>query len=687
LNESLLSVRQEIVSKETAKAEQEAKMDAKFNEAKGGEENNNILVLKIKESIKKATNPETVNPILESNQIDLTNFKLESKSKVEQLEGTKAKPLMVAALLKEQLGTIGSKPRLYTNEEARKNKMNRTIVIEDNGTEITETTTEVEDKPKLRKPRNSKWKKAFSEVVKKKEEQQEETTLQDLKREIAQPVVDVSGEVSLAEYKRRKTIAEAGEGIANIENLNKNIGENEQISSALTDRRNKLVRIVSDLANVELSEKELPKVIDDRTEFQSVIDELLNVKEPPTKEEHDKKEEEYNDFFNDPFVLEQLKRQQLEGILYEYNNPETYNKIMEAERIADKQLSEKLKEDVAKLTEDQVNEVLNSQVSQNENGDIVISKRDAEIQAEDLFQKNLAADAVEEVVASYKKDQEKPIDLQAAGRAQAEDLFQKNLAANAVEEVIADYKKKKEKPMDLQAAGRSQAEMLLQEYLVADAVEEVTEQYKKEAEKSKKADSEKKQKAIKDAKERVANIRLVKGAKDLARKINRAQQRQEIIEDAHKTAEMLFVNNIKYDAENLAKLIHDNYLKELGKEQANLIYQGMLKEEAREVAKEFNYQRLKSLGEQAALDIFNSSTDEKNYVVTDVDARYLIESGTAKKIKLGGNRYNCFSINSKSNYTNSEERYSDMLVSLRDQLKELGLGEESNNKEGIKLAA
>ena len=41
--------------KETAKAEQEAKMDAKFNEAKGGEENNNILVLKIKESIKKVT--------------------------------------------------------------------------------------------------------------------------------------------------------------------------------------------------------------------------------------------------------------------------------------------------------------------------------------------------------------------------------------------------------------------------------------------------------------------------------------------------------------------------------------------------------------------------------------------------------------------------------------------------------
>jgi hypothetical protein len=86
------------------------------------------------------------------------------------------------------------------------------------------------------------------------------------------------------------------------------------------------------------------------------------------------------------------------------------------------------------------------------------------------------------------------------------------------------------------------------------------------------------------------------------------------------------------------------------------------------------------------LDIFNGSKDEKQYVVTDVDARYLVETGLAKKVKLGGNRYNSFAINSKSNYSGSEERYSDMLVSLRDQLKELGLGEESS-KEEIKLAA
>ena len=723
LNKSLLTVRQEVVNKETAKAEQEAKMDAKFNEAKGGEENNNILVLKIKESIKKATDPETVNPILENNKVDITNFKLESKSKAEQLEGTKTKPLMVAALLKEQLGAIGSKPRLYTSEAIRKREMNSAIVINDDGTEVVQPVEEAE-KPKIRKPKNSKWKKAFNEVVKKTvEEEKEEPTIASLAREIA-PVVEVSGEVSLAEYKRRKTIAEAGEGIANIENLNKNLGENEQISSALADRRNKLVRIVSDLANVDIAEKDLPKVVEDKTEFQSVIDELLNVKEPLSKEEHDKKEEEYNDFFNDPFVLEQLKRQQLEGILYEYNNPETYNKIMEAERIADKQLSERLQEDVAKLSVEQVNNVLNSEVKENENGEIVITKKDADIQAEELFQKNLVANAVEEVIANYKKNQEKPVDYKAAGRAQAEDLFQKNLAANAVEEVIANYKKKQEKPVDYKAAGRaqaedlfqknlaasaveevvanykkkqekpvdykaagrSQAEMLLQEFLVANAVEEVTESYKNELKKAKNEEKSKRQKKINEARDRVENIRLVKGAKELAKKINRANQRQEVIDGAHKTAEWLFVNNIKYDAQNFAKMIHENNLKEAGKEQANELYLKLLKEDAMETAKAINFDRLKSLGEQAALDIFNGSKNEKDYVVTDVDARYLVETGLAKKVKLGGNRYNSFSINSKSNYSGSEERYSDMLVSLRDQLKELGLGEESS-KEEIKLAA
>jgi hypothetical protein len=253
---------------------------------------------------------------------------------------------------------------------------------------------------------------------------------------------------------------------------------------------------------------------------------------------------------------------------------------MEAERIADRQLSEKLQEDVAKLSTEQVNNVLSSKVTQNENGEIVITKKDADIQAEELFQKNLVANAVEEVVANYKKKQEKPVDYKAAGRIQAEDLFQKNLAANAVEEVVANYKKKQEKPVDYKAAGRSQAEMLLQEFLVANAVEEVTESYKKDLNKAKNEERSNRQRKIEEAKNRVENIRLVKGAKELARKINRANQRQEVIEGAHKTAEWLFVNNIKYDAQNFAKMIHENNLKEAGKEQANELYLRLLKEDA-----------------------------------------------------------------------------------------------------------
>ena len=725
LNDSMIAARKEFVAKETSIAEKEAKMDAKFNEAKVSEGNNNILVLKAKELIKRATDPAVVNPILVDNQVELTNYMLESKGKTEQGTNGKAKPLMIQAVLKEQLETIGSKPRSYVTTNGRVGTVSGALVIE--GEEPTAQTQDVEEKPVVKKRRNAKWKKVFKSVSDTTEV--EEPSVIDLKPVIEAPVVDNNGIVSLAEFKRRKTIWEAGRGVSDIASLNANLGENEQISSALLNRKNKLEKIISDLANVTIPEKGFTPIVEEKPEFQTMIDELLNVKEPMSREEHDELEAEYNRYFSDPFVEEQLRRQQLEGILYEYNNPENYRKIMEAERAADRQLSAKLQQDANRLvSEETVDQQDLSQAKAFE-----LKDSDAKVQATMLYENNMMADAVEEAKNNYVR--------QIRGvRTQAEMLLQQQLVADAIREVVDGVSKQlnaeKQNTEELKRAGRQQAEMIMQKDLRDAAVEEVVAEYKasltqkpevdfkadamKEAMRlnetnkaidaahaeveqnrdayaevfRKKAnESKKKRSVISAAEKRVGQLKIKKLAQAEARRINRAQQKEMIIEDAHKTAKKLFINNIKAYADETAKNINLKLLKNAGEIQAKDLITEAMREEGREEAKRINNRRLQMMGEEEAQLQFKAIQEEAakpKFVITDVDARYLRESGTAKKVKLGGIRFSSFADNSKKNYAGSEERQSNMLVSLRDQLSELGLGSEEPDTGyglGMKFAA
>ncbi len=756
LNESMIAARKEFVAKETSIAEKEAKMDAKFNEVKVSEGNNNILVLKAKELIKRATDPAVVNPILVDNQVELTNYMLESKGKTEQGTNGKAKPLMIQAVLKEQLETIGSKPRSYVTTNGRVGTVSGALVIE--GEEPTAQAQVVEEKPVVKKRKNAKWKKVFKSVSDTTEV--EEPSVIDLKPVVEVPAVDNNGIVSLAEYKRRKTIWEAGRGVNDIVSLNANLGENEQISSALLNRKNKLEKIISDLANVTIPEKGFTPVVEEKPEFQTMIDELLNVKEPMSREEHDELEAEYNRYFSDPFVEEQLRRQQLEGILYEYNNPENYRKIMEAERAADRQLSAKLQEDANKLVAEEP--AVQQEATQSKT--IELKDSDAKVQATMLYEKNLVADAVEEVKNEYvrqiqgvrtqaemllqkqlvedairevvesvakslKEKNKDNVDYQKAGALQAEMIMQKDLVNAAVGEVVESYKK-------LKSDARTQAEMIMQRDLRDAAVEEVVAEYKasvtekpevdykadamkeaarlnetnkaidaahEEVEKNrdayaeifrKKAEERKKKKSVISAAEkRIGQLKIKKLAQAEARRINREQQKEFVIEDAHKTAKKLFINNIRAYADETARNINLKLLKNAGEVQAKDLITEAMREEGREEARKINNQRLQAMGEEEAKLQFKAIQEEasKSLVVyTDVNESYLRELQPPKKVKLGGVRFSSFADNSKKNYSGSEERQSNMIVSLREQLSELGLGSEEPETSygyGMKFAA
>ena len=341
-NDELVSTRKEVVKTVTQKADAEARMEAKISSAtKLGSGNNNLIAIRIKELMNRATEPDTINPILENNSIELSNFRNESNGRAEQKEDTKFKPLNVIELLKDQLSIIGKNYKSYQRKDAEAES------------EVKKEMTPQDILAATKKQLNrAGWKKAFKGVAKK-AQKNDQNELNDIKREIISQIpVDNSGVITIDELRRRKLLGEAGEGIEQINRLEKSLGENEKISESLTTRRNKLLKIVKELGNVDIKEKETIFEVPEKTELQEVIDEVLNVKEPMTKDEHDEKEKELNDFFNDPFNKEQLERQQLEGILYYYNNPEVSLKLSEAERIADKQLSEKIRESVKQFDDD-----------------------------------------------------------------------------------------------------------------------------------------------------------------------------------------------------------------------------------------------------------------------------------------------------------------------------------------------
>ena len=723
-NDQLVSTRKEVVKSITQKADAEARMEAKISNAtKLGSGNNNLIAIRIKELMNRATEPDTVNPILENNSIELSDFRNEVNGRTEQKEDSKFKPLNVIELLKDQISIIGKNYNNYQRKDAEnENEAKKEMTPED----ILAAT-----KKKLNR---AGWKKAFKGVAKKTQKDDHEK-LSDIKREIiSQMPVESNNEITADELRRRRLLGEAGEGIDQIDRLEKSLGENKKISEGLATRRNKLLKIVKGLGRTNIAEKEAVYEVPEKTELQEVIDEVMNVKEPLTREEHDEKERELNEFFNDPFNIEQLERQQTSGMLYYYNNPEVSLKISEAERIADKQLSEKIRESVKQFDDDTlVKNVLDSKVEKNENGDMIVTlKKDADILANKIHEKNLVAQAVEEVTDNYKKKAIEEIEttkmIKAGARATAESIIQKDLVNQAVKEVTENYKSSKQKEInqneEIKRAARMTAEGIIQKNLASTAVEEVTENYRKQLEKENKnriskeaiidmanktarnlkdrndaIDSARKEveahrdeikseyehqfkafKIIRNAKNLIATRKLKNAAAAEAKRIMEEQQRENIIDGAKDTAKKLFVNNIRYDANELAKKLHMANIKEDASKQAQLLFVEELKEEARKTA-----ERIHANSKEQPVIEAKQEEPSKIYVITDTTENYVRESSGAKKVKLGENRFNDLVNVSKKNTSKEEKK--DMLVSLRDQLTELGLGEEQIQPESKRLAA
>ena len=801
-NDEIGRFRNGVEQKEYADAEKEAKINEKVGQSKGAEFNENLYYIRLKSIISKATEPSKVIPVLDNNQMVLTDEKSSDTSEYAQV--AKPKRLMIAALLKEQVGSIGGKVSTYAKKEEKKE----------------EAVKEEEAKPvKVRSTKNAKWKKAFKNLAPVEAPVVAKTT----KTKEVPIIKEDTRTVSEGEIRRRKLIGEAGEELEKIvKELGPAIkGENDKFDRALMARQNRLVDIISNCGNTKISNYDDEFGFDKQnTLFQDYLDQLYSVKEAPTKEEHDKEQERITHAFTDPFNAEQNKRQLEEGWLYYLNNPDIDQKIKESERIADRAETERRINKQAESIKEVNEEILATKSKKEKEEEERKANEEAKAlgraNGEYLFQRNLAAMATDEVMAKYREKFAEQLEtlkqLKRSGEAQAEILFQKELAERAISEIVDDVKKKYEQEnvrKSLEKAAKSEAEAYMLQNLAVQAVEEVTnfyrtkllksieernemvsgasiqaemlyqkdltlkaieevrneiktyyqteafrkqiapsvraqsnallfqnlaaqavdevvssvkKEYEKEATKKRnlKADANSEANAfyynnlaataveevtekmekdsgihhmrkMKDALKKGKAAVTTKGIKDSAnveaKRINRLNNREMIREGAADTANLLYVKGLKYDADVLANKMFNQQLAEAGNVQAQELFTEAMREEGRNEAKIINLNRLREMAQAEASEIVKKS--RKIYDFTDVDSRYLREFRKPKAILVDHNKYTNLGRKAKANYGgNSGDSYMDnMIESLMGQLEELGLGDDSMEETGRRLAA
>ena len=699
------SLRAKITKEAQKKAEEDARREYGVDEAmrkiNGGSTSAddmkkaaNLLTLELERKISSATDQVNVIPMLENNKMVLTNSR---KHKIEFKEGGQIpRAIMIPALLKKSVSIIGNNIGRYSNkalDNANVIDFSSEVANADAALYRVDVEGKTEEKKTEKKKKPPKWEGAFGDL--KKVEKTDEPVMHT--EEIVAPV-PVSSKVTTNELRERKTLAEAGESLHEIEKLKRTIGAGVPFSDGLIQREKELKKVIGDITGVVIPEA-VNVVVSKNTDFQNDLDRLLGVKEEPTREEHDKNQRKYESYFNDPDFVKQIERQKLEGVLYDMNTPAFVESIDRAERVDNERramLSRQVNMEILDDTFDDVNvsveavteaptEMVTEAVTEPASvvfteiktepvteASVVVTEVAPEPATEapkpKKIRPNFAKDFKKFGILSSKKlkrmkitnvlpieaelcakqlyDQNVKVDIMESAQVEAERLNTLNrLIEGAKEQASMLYKSGVEAQDNMIKAGaQDEAKRLFELNKLIDGAHE---QAKLLYDQSKKNDenNDLKMGAMMEAARLYSINRLLDSAKMQARMIYDADQHQMIVTSAEEEAKKLYeLNKILNGAQEQAQMLY-NINKELSENQAQAI------EEA----------RLKEMEEKKA------AIENPVYEVTDARSRYAQIVDYSKPIKLVADRFGNFRVNAGNKYKPS---YKETLVSLRDELND-----------------
>ena len=324
-NDTYMELRNAVVSAEVAAAEQEARDTAlkKPNEAKEEELRN----AQIEEDnlIAKVTSVEVTKPRLDALKMSVEalpgrfgtlgkNFGVNVKSNFAP------KALSIPTLYSKEYRVIFRNGDLY--------KLADKIGIADQNNQDKDQTVPI---------KVANWRGLFNDIpMDKKELNVAMDAIPDPENEEKMNIEPVSRVVTSEELSHRRMLGELGDEIQEVRRLQKSSnGLSSPFSAGLLEREDTLLGMLSNLSGIEEIAKRKVKVTKapDNTEFQNLIDQIVGYKEPITEEEHKKKERSMEEYYSDPEVSQIIDDLRHKDMLFAFNQPEVYNKVMESERL------------------------------------------------------------------------------------------------------------------------------------------------------------------------------------------------------------------------------------------------------------------------------------------------------------------------------------------------------------------
>ena len=565
-NNTYSELRNAIVTAEVAAAEQKARDNA-LNESTD---------LKKEEERKKQ--------ILEDNMIaDITSAEV-AKDRFEKLKIETLK-------LEKKFGTLGknfgvnvkakytpkalSVTQLYVKTYKQILKNYDLYKLSD---KVIEADSTVEENNDLESKAN--WRNLFDNIETTKNEEVNVVIDDNRSEEEYIPVEDKG--VSEEELSKRNLIGRLGDEIAEVRRLQVSTkGLASPFSAGLAEREENLLSMLSNLSGVEniSKRKVIANVEAPNTEFQNFIEQVIGYKKPLTEEEHKEKEQSLQEYYSDPEVIKTIEELRHKDVLYAFNQPEVYEKVMNAERKDNERIAE-----------------------ENTNVDILDYEETEDLVDEDTL---MSLGAIKQAELINKENEEKQLIMDSAEE-QARMLQEQNeideLLLGAVEQ--ANLLEQQNELIDIKNGAVEQAKMLEHEnemiLLKEGALEQammlktlndfITQTEKNEKEKNRlKEEADKQAKMLQVNNERAY---LKEEADKQAKMLQVNNERAYLKEEADKQARMLQVNNekayLKEEADKQAKMLQVNneraYLKEEADKQAKMLQvnneRAYLKEEA-----------------------------------------------------------------------------------------------------------
>lgn len=375
------------------------------------------------------------------------------------------------------------------------------------------------------------------------------------------PTQEVQEGLTAGDIKQRSLIGQIGDELTEIDTMINSLGgENSPFNKGLVERKINLLNMLADITGVQsiAQERVTSQKKEENTTFQNLIEDILGVTEPVSKDEHDQKQDELDAYYSNPEVSEIIDNLREKQILFGLNNPENYKKVAEAEREADRRVveslleeSEKKKEKTPEPAKPSIKTITVEPLITSEpevidtNKQIEVAKEEEKKRALEEEAKALEARKAEEARLAEEqalkeaKEKEERESIIMGAEEQAKILFEQNqldeLLLGAQEQ--AKLLNKQNELAEIYAGAEEQAKMLqtLNYFIDRKELEELRAQ-KAQAEKEKLA---REQAEARKQEEKAEHERLVAGAQEQARMLQAQKEHDDLVEGAKEEARRL----------------------------------------------------------------------------------------------------------------------------------------------------